>query len=78
VSLASESVPLHSLCQLASQVIYVDLSRGGVVDDANEYVVQVVDLLLPATQLLEIICEPSLGQLELLILMSGFLESFLR
>ena len=48
------------------------------VDDANEYVVQVVDLLLPATQLLEIICEPSLGQLELLILMSGFLESFLR
>ena len=47
------------------------------VDDANEYVVQVVDLLLPAAQLLEIICEPSLGQLELLILMSGFLESFL-
>ena len=61
-------IAFHALSELVSEVINVDLSGGGVVDDADENVVQVVNLLLAAIELLQVLNMTSVGKLQLVIL----------
>lgn len=71
-------VTLHAFSQFVSEVVNVNFSGSGMIDDSNEYVVQVFELLLSALQLGQVLSMASIGELQLVILRLGLPEIVLQ